>query len=102
MKRFGKLALGALMLGGLAIGASPASAAVGVSVGIGVPAYGYGHSCRWYFYHGFEAPAYCYDGYYGGYGPVVYGTFGFRDRFGVWHARDRDDVRFRDRDGMRR
>jgi hypothetical protein len=100
MKRFGKLALGALMLGGLAIGASPVSAGVGVSVGIGAPAYyGYGHSCRWYFYHGFAAPAYCYDGYYGGYGPVVYGTFGFRDRFGVWHARDRDDVRFRDRDG---
>ncbi|HEY8698172.1 MAG TPA: hypothetical protein VIM02_11165 [Rhizomicrobium sp.] len=88
MKRFGKLALGALMLGGLAIAADPASARVGVSVGIGVPAYGYAHSCGWYAYHGFAAPAYCYDdGYYGGYGPVVYGSFGFRDRWGRWHSR---------------
>src|ERR1043166_6702399 len=52
-----------------------------------LPIYGYAHSCGWYYYHGLAAPAYCYDGYYGGYGPVVYGTFGFRDRWGRRHPR---------------
>jgi len=92
MSRFGKIALGALLVGGLATGATlPASAArIGIGIGLGVPAYGYyggyyGHSCRWYAVRGLAAPAGCYGGYYGyGYGPVVYGGYYGRPWHRAW------------------
>lgn len=75
MRRFGKIALGALMLGGAAVtAAAPANAArVAVGIGIGVPAYGYGY--------GYGYPYY-------GYGPVAYGAVGPRYWWhGRWYAR---------------
>lgn len=114
MKRFGKIAMGALMLAGTAVGATlsttaPAEAAhVSVGIGIGVPGY-YGprpyyrnpcDSPRYRYYH----PDYCYgygptyygpnyygyydQGYYGpGYYEPVIGGFWFTDSFGHrhWH-----------------
>ena len=77
MRRFGKIALGALMLGGAAVAAAaPANAArVAVGIGIGVPAYGYGY--------GYGYPYYGY-----GYGPVAYGAVGPRYWWhGRWYAR---------------
>jgi hypothetical protein len=114
MKRFGKIAIGALMLAGSAVGATvattaPADAHVSVGIGIGVPgpAYvvpgpAYGNPCydaRYRYYH----PGYCggpayygpdYYGYYdsGFYGPGYYepvaGGFWFTDSFGHrrWHG----------------
>ena len=57
MKRFGKLALGALMLGGAALAAAtPAAARVSIGIGIGVPGFGgyYDNPCaypRYRYYH---------------------------------------------------
>ena len=87
MKTFGKLALGALLAGSAAVVTIPtANAAVGVSIGVGVPGPYYGRSCGWYFARGLVAPGYCYNGYYGGYGPVVYGRFGYHPyRYYGWH-----------------
>lgn len=114
MKRFGKIAMGALMLAGTAVGGTlattaPADAHVSVGIGIGVPGYygppaGYVNRCdnpRWRYYH----PGYCngygpayygpnYYGYYdqGYYGPGYYepvvGGFWFTDNFGHrrWHG----------------
>jgi hypothetical protein len=78
MKRFGKIALAALMLGGtVAATTAPASArvAVGIGIGVGVPAYGYGYG---YPYYGYP-----YYGYPYGY-PVAYGYYGPRV---WWHGR---------------
>ena len=115
MKRFGKLAIGALMLAGSAVGATvattaPADAHVSVGIGIGVPGpvYAgpryYGNPCdspRYRYYHqGYcygYGPAYygpSYYGYYdqGYYGPGYYepyaGGFWFTDSFGHrrWHG----------------
>jgi len=113
MKRFGKLAAGALLLAGTAIGTTvattaPAAAHVSVGIGIGIPGVGvYGgyrnpcDSSRYRYYH----PDYCYgygpayygpdyDGYYdyGYYGPGYYepvmGGFWFTDGGGHrrWHG----------------
>jgi hypothetical protein len=82
MKRFGKIALGALMLGGaVAATTVPADARVAVGIGIGVPVggyYGYGYPAYGYPYYGYP-----YYGYGYGYAPVVYGGWG---RVG-WHGR---------------
>jgi hypothetical protein len=76
MKRFTKIALGALVLAGTAtIAAAPASA--GVVVGIGAPlAYAPGPACN--PYSPYYNPYYCGPGYVGG--PVI--GFGF----GGWHG----------------
>ena len=108
MKRFAKIALGALMLAGAAtaVASSPADARVVVGFGFGGPGYygGYygppyrpAYSCdpysRWYdpyrcdyYAPSYYAPSY-YAPYYGGYyGPSV--TFGFG---GGWRGgRDHD------------
>ncbi len=75
MKRFGKIALAALALGGtVAATTVPANAArVAVGIGFGVPAYGY---------YGYPY-AYPYYGYYGY--PVVYGGY-YGPRY-YWHGR---------------
>jgi hypothetical protein len=116
MKSFGKLALGALMLAGTAVGTTvattaPADAHVSVGIGIGIPGPGYYaprpyyrnpcDSPRYRYYH----PDYCYgygpayygptyygyydQGYYGpGYYEPVVGGFWFTDSFGHrrWHG----------------
>ena len=81
MKRFGKLAAGALLVAGAAIGATlattaPAAADVTVGVGIGIPGveyYGpspdYVNPCAYPRYRYFH-PDYCY-----GYGPTYYGYY---------------------------
>jgi hypothetical protein len=83
MKSFGKLAFGALMLAGSAVGATvattaPADAHVSVGIGIGVPGPGYYHgggnpcySQRYRYYH----PGYCGGGPAYGYGPDYYGYY---------------------------
>jgi hypothetical protein len=109
MKRFGKYAIGALMLAGSTLGVTlattaPADAHVSVGIGIGVPGPGYGYGpaygnpCadpHYRYYH----PEYCgepgyYAGYYdeGFYGPGYYspavGGFWFTDSWGHrrWHG----------------
>lgn len=82
MTRFGKLALGAVLMAGTAIGATaavttPADARVVVGVGIGVPGYYPGYS-PYYGYYGYPA-YYGYPGYYGGpYVGVGWGGYGWR------------------------
>jgi len=87
MKRIGKMAFGALMLAGSAVGATvamtaPADAHVSVGIGIGIPGPGYyaprGYenpcdSARYRYYH----QNYCY-----GYGPAYYGPnyYGYYDQ----------------------
>jgi hypothetical protein len=74
MKTFAKVAqgamIGAVMMAGAAVAATPASAAVSVGIGIGGPAY----------YGGYYAPryscdpySYYYNPYRCGYGPAYYG-----------------------------
>ena len=96
MKRFAKLALGAVLMAGAATAiASPASARV--FVGIGAPlAYGAAPACDPYSPY--------YNPYYCGYGPANVGGpvigFGFG---GGWHEGFRDHDGFRDggfRDGF--
>jgi hypothetical protein len=113
MKRFGKIAIGAAMLAGSAVGATlattaPADAHVSVGIGIGVPGPVYVappppenpcYDARYRYYH----PRYCggaayygpdYYGYYdsGFYGPGYYepvvGGFWFTDSYGHrrWHG----------------
>ena len=78
MKRFGKIALGALMLGGaVAATTVPADARVVVGIGLGVPVGGY-----YAPYYGYPYYGYPYYGY--GYAPVVYGGWGPRV---WWHGR---------------
>ena len=81
MTRFGKIALGALMLGGaVAATTVPADARVVVGVGIGVPVGGY------YGGYGYPYYGYPYYGGYYGYAPVGYygGYYGPRV---WWHGR---------------
>jgi len=100
MKRIGKLAFGALLMAGTAMGVTlattaPADARVSIGIGIGIPGPGYGNPCdspRFRYYH----PERCdrgdygpdYYGYYdsGFYGPGYYEPgidgFWFTDGFG--------------------
>ncbi len=84
MKRFGKIAIGALMLAGSAVGATvattaPADAHVSVGIGIGVPGPVYGgnpcYDARYRYYHPgyFGGPAYYGPNYYGHYDSGFYG-----------------------------
>ena len=94
MKNFVKLAVGAAMLGGLAVAAAaPADAGVSVGVGIGVPGPAYGHPHgAWCYHH----PHRC--GYRAGYvgpgyvGPapaigVYYSNHGWWDGHRYWGHR---------------
>src|SRR5215469_17250018 len=104
MKTMAKLAIGALMAGGVAItAAAPADAGVSVGIGVGVPYYGPAPTC----YDDWGRPYYCqYPAYYGG-GPVFVGGWwgggywhgryyerGYWDRGFGHQFRDRDDWRF--------
>src|ERR1700744_3345622 len=100
MKKFAKIALGAVMLAGAAtaMASAPAEARGVVGVGIGAPGYyggyygpGYGYTCdpysRWYgpYGCGYAAAYYCGDDGYG-YGPsfsLVWGVFVGRGFHGV-------------------
>jgi len=96
MKNLMKLAVGAAMLGGLAVtAAAPASAGVSVGVGIGVPgpAYGPAYPHRAWCYHHPRRCGYA-PGYYGpGYvGPapvigVYYSNRGWWDGHRYWAHR---------------
>jgi hypothetical protein len=69
MNKLAKLAMGAVLAGGLAVAAAePAAAQVHIGIGIGIPG-GYfgGHPGRWCYWH----PGACH-GYGGPYGPGVY------------------------------
>ena len=88
MKRFGKLAFGALMLAGSAVGATvattaPADAHVSVGIGIGIPGAGY-YAPRPYYRNPCDSPRYRYyhQGYCYGYGPAYYGPnyYGYYDQ----------------------
>jgi len=86
MKRFGKIALGALMLGGaVAATTVPADARVVVGVGIGVPVGGYYAPYYGYPYYGY--PYYGYPAAYGYYGPRVWwhGRWVYRHPWHRWH-----------------
>ncbi len=94
MKKLVKLAVGAAMLGGLAVtAAAPADAGVAVGIGIGAPAYPNG---AWCYHHphrcgyraGYAAPAYG-AGYYGpapAFGVYV-GGHGYWDGHRYWPHR---------------
>lgn len=92
MKTLAKLALGAVMAGGVALGAAAPAQAAHISVGIGVPvgpaypAYGY----DWCYYHPYAYQCNGY-GYYGG--PyVVGGYYGGGHYRGGWdHDRGHGD-----------
>src|SRR5215469_3142260 len=103
MTRMKKLALGAaltaLTVGGvMATTTAPADARVVVGIGFGVPwvypAYPAYYPPCYYGYCGYPAAYYGYPGYYGGGWGWVGGRWVWRGGF-----RDRDDFRFRDRDG---
>ena len=88
MKRIGKMALGALMLAGSAVGATvattaPADAHVSVGIGIGIPGAGY-YAPRPYYGNPCDSPRYRYyhQGYCYGYGPAYYGPdyYGYYDQ----------------------
>lgn len=96
MKHLGKLAFGALLMAGTAIGATatlstPASA--GVVVGVGVPAYPYygGYPYYGYPYYGYPYYGYGYGGPYIGVGWGWRGGWGccgwgWRGGWGGWHG----------------
>jgi hypothetical protein len=72
MKKFAKIALGALLLTGAAtaMAAAPADARVVVGVGVGPGYYGPGPAPYPYYGCGYYSPYACgYPGYYGYYGP---------------------------------
>jgi len=77
MTRFRKLALGALMVAGAAIGAAPANAGVSVGIGVGVPGpYYAAPPCAY-------GPAYCgYNSY--NYPVFVGGTWVYGPRYYRW------------------
>jgi hypothetical protein len=89
MRKFAKIALGAMLLAGAAtaMASAPADARVVVGVGVGPGYYGpapapypYDYNCAYYGYCGYPAPAY--PAYYGGYyGPSIALGFG-----GGWHG----------------
>jgi hypothetical protein len=116
MKKFAKVALGALLMAGAAtaVASSPAEARVVVGLGFGGPAYypapGYYYSCNPYsrFYDPYRCDYYPPSYYYGGYyGPSV--VFGFGDGwYGGYRGGDHDfrggyrgGFRGGDRDGFR-
>jgi hypothetical protein len=87
MKRFSKIALGAVMLIGAATAvASPASAGIAVGIGVGPGYYGPPAGVVCDPYSRFYNPAYCGPAGYGydyGYGPVI----GFGGYYGSgWHG----------------
>lgn len=87
MKHIGKLAIGALMLAGSALGATlattaPADARVSIGIGIGGPGY-YGNPCRYARYRYYH-PRRCGYGYGPGYGV---GGIWITDSFGHRHWR---------------
>lgn len=95
MNRLAKLALGAVMAGGIAVSAvPPAQAGVSIGIGVGIPGGYYGgHPGRWCYYH----PGAC-DGYgYGG--PIVVG--GYWPGHGYWDGHRYWGHRFRDHGGWR-
>jgi hypothetical protein len=78
MNRLAKLALGAVMAGGIAVSAvPPAQAGVSIGIGVGIPGGYYGgHPGRWCYNH----PGAC-----GGYaGPYIDG--GYWAGRGYWHG----------------
>src|SRR5580700_6399210 len=80
MNRLAKLALGAVMAGGLAVSAvPPAQAGVVIGIGLGIPGgYYHGHPGRWCYYH----PGACEGwGYGGGYADGYYWP-----GHGYWHG----------------
>lgn len=92
MKNIMKLAVGAAMLGGLAVTAVPANAGVAVGIGIGAPAYHphgawcYHHPHRCGYGAGYVAPAY--GGYAGAPAIGVYvGGHGYWDGHRYWGHR---------------
>jgi len=99
MTNLGKLAAGALLMAGTAIGATavtttPASARVVVGIGVGVPGYYpyYGYPCGYYGYCGYPAYyGYGYGGPYAWWGGRWHWRAGFhpgfRGRFGFHHFR---------------
>ncbi|HEV2561018.1 MAG TPA: hypothetical protein VGT78_02650 [Rhizomicrobium sp.] len=104
MKRFAKITLSALMLGGVAMAAAtPADARVSVGIGIGIPGpayYGPGYYDDYYspcadpnfrYWH----PRAC--GYPVYYAPHYYGSYGWYGGYhrygGGWRGHDRDDRR---------
>ena len=98
MKKFAKVALGALMLAGAAtaVAATPADARVSIGIGLGAPVYAApypyyaSYSCdpysRWYDPYRCDRGSY-YPSYYG-YGPsvVIGGHFGGSFRGGDFHG----------------
>jgi len=91
-----KLALAALVAGGVASldMQRPATAAVSISIGIGGN-YDYYRPCSYYYRYGLPAPHRCYDYLRRYYGSGIYldGDFIFRDRYTWGRWRDRDDYR---------
>jgi hypothetical protein len=95
MKKLMKLAVGAALLGGLAVtAAAPAAAGVAVGIGIGAPGY-YGPHRAWCYRHphrcgaGYYAPGYYGPGYYGP-APVIgvyYSGRGWWDGHRYWGHR---------------
>ena len=94
MKKLMKLALGAAMLGGLAVtAAAPAEAGVSVGIGIGAPGYAHPHA-RWCYRHphrcGYRNGGYYATGYSGA--PTIgvyYGSRGWWDGHRYWGHRYR-------------
>ena len=81
MKRFAKIALGAVMLAGaVTVIASPASAGVAVGIGVGPGYYGPSAGAVCDPYSRFYNSYYCGPAYYGG--PVI----GFGGFYGGWHG----------------
>jgi hypothetical protein len=79
MKKIAKLAMGAALLGGLALGAAPADA--GVAVGINL---GGGHGC-WHRHYRCGGPVIVAGPRIG----VFYGGRGWWDGHRYWHHRER-------------
>jgi hypothetical protein len=90
MNRLAKLALGAVMAGGIAVSAvPPAEAGVSIGIGVGIPGGYYGgHPGHWCYNHpgacgGYAGP-YIDGGYWAGHGYSHGGQWwGHRDR---WHG----------------
>jgi hypothetical protein len=82
MKNLAKLAIGAVLLGGLAVtAAAPAEAGVSVGIGIGVPGPGYGPGPGWRHRHW----CYWHPGACAGY-PTAYADGYYLAGYGWWHG----------------